>query len=281
MTETKDKDCDTIHGGDYNVIEEYALANLPEIDLWTFLDKKVNAHYKETLEETGGVYAKNEVTAPIVPMANLGNIEEKFLDYIKNNRDTCQAKCYEEKAYHSENIRPYMRLPGEIGYNHRNTSEYNWGIRGNSNEELKELVGGREAFKKMKLDYDHSLTRLLVYLPGTNCPWHFDMMEGWAVLYKELNPHIVRGPEFIQALKDGKTRYDMAALNTCDRGLVKRRLITVSDWQLGHVLQMENSEFPRWESGDVYDIPPCIYHYSCNAGIDLKMTLLITSFETE
>ena len=268
-----------IHGGDYTVTEKYALANMPELDLWTFLDEDSDAHYIETIQETGGIYDKDERTAPIEAMCNVGDIEADVLEYIKTHRDLCQHKCYEEKGYHSEDIRPYMRLPGEVGYNHRNTSEYNWGLRGDSNEHLKELAGGREGFEKMHLDYDTALTRLLVYLPGNNCPYHFDMMEGWAVLNKHLNPHIVRGPEFIQALKDGKTRYDMADRNVCDKGKVVRRLITVTPWQVGHVIAMENEYFPRYDSGDCFNQPAGIYHWSTNAGIKPKMTLLVTSFE--
>jgi len=270
-----------IHGGDYTVAEDYKLSTMPELDLWTFLDNKSNSHYLDTVAETNGIYAKDERTAPIVAMSNVGDIEAAAYEYISTHRDLCQHKCYEEKGYHSENIRPYMRLPGEIGYNHRNTSEYNWGLRGDSNEHLKELAGGREGFKKMKLDYDRALTRMLVYLPGNNCPYHFDMMEGWAVLYEDLNPHIVRGPEFIQAMKDGQSRHDMAALNTCDLGLVVRRMVTVTPWEMGHVIGMENEYFPRYDSGDCFDIPACIYHWSTNAGIKPKITLLITSVETD
>ena len=270
-----------IHGGDYTVVEEYKLENMPELDLWTFLDQKSDAHYLETMAETGGIYDKDERTAPVVAMTNIGDIEADVYEYIRTHRDLCQHKCYEEKGYHSEDIKPYMRLPGEVGYNHRNTSEYNWGLRGDSNEHLKELAGGREGFKKMNLDYDHALTRLLVYLPGNNCPWHFDMMEGWAVLNEHLNPHIVRGPEFIQALKDGESRYDMADKNVCDKGKVVRRLITVTPWEVGHVLMLENEYFPRYNSGDCFNMPAGIYHWSCNSGIKPKMTLLVTSFEPE
>ena len=270
-----------IHGGDYTPAEEYKLSSMPELTLWDFLDEKSNGNYLKSVEETAGVYDKDEPTAPIVAMANIGDIESDVYEYIRTHRDLCQHKYYEEKAYHSENIRPYMRLPGEVGYNHRNTSEYNWGLRGDSNEHLKELAGGREGFKKMNLDYDHALTRLLVFLPGNNCPWHFDMMEGWAVLNEHLNPHIVRGPEFIQAIKDGKSRNEMAALNICDKGLVVRRLITVTPWEMGHVIAMENEYFPRYDSGDVFNQPACIYHWSTNAGIKPKMTLLVTSFEPE
>ena len=270
-----------IHGGDYEVVEEFKLENMPELTLWDWLETQPGNHYQDTMAETAGIYAKDERTEPIEAMCNVGDIEAATYEYINTHRDLCQFKCYEEKAYHSEDIKPYMRLPGEIGYNHRNTAEYNWGLRGDSNEHLKELAGGREGFKKMKLDYDLALTRLLVYLPGNNCPWHFDMMEGWAVLNAHLNPHIVRGPEFIQAMKDGRSRHEMAALNTCDLGLVVRRMITVTPWQVGHVIGMENEYFPRYESGDCFDIPACIYHWSTNAGLKPKMTLLITSVETD
>ncbi len=271
---------DIMHGGDDTVIEEFRLKNMPELDLWTFLERQADSTYIDAMEETDGLFTKDEQTKPVVAMSNVGDVEDKFIDYVKNNKDSCQHKYFEERVYHSDEIRKYLRLPGTVGYN-KNTAEYNWGLRGDSNEQLKELIGGREAFKKMKLDYDHTLARLLLYMPGTNCPWHFDMMDGWATINKHLNPHIVRGPEFIQALKNGESKYDMADKNTCDAGKVVRRIVAITNHQLGHIIQMENEMFPCWNSGDVFDIPPCIWHWSCNAGINIKMTLVVTSFETD
>ena len=33
------------------------------------------------------------------------------------------------------------------------------------------------------------------------------------------------------------------------------------------MLQMANSYYPRWKSGDVYEIPQKVYHLSTNAGM--------------
>ena len=50
----------------------------------------------------------------------------------------------------------------------------------------------------------------------------------------------------------------------------------ISEWHWGHMLQMENSFFPRWKSGEVYEIPKNVYHLSANAGLKLKITLNVS-----
>jgi hypothetical protein len=82
-----------------------------------------------------------------------------------------------------------------------------------------------------------------------------------------LNPRIADGDDIVKGV-EGE--------NICDLGYVKRYLVTVNDWHWGHVLQMENSFFPQWKSGEVYDIPSNVYHLSANAGVEIKMTCSIT-----
>ena len=63
---------------------------------------------------------------------------------------------------------------------------------------------------------------------------------------------------------------------TCDLGNIKRYFIAISDWHWGHILQIANSYFPKWKSGEVYDMPTGVYHLSANIGIRLKITASIT-----
>jgi hypothetical protein len=47
-------------------------------------------------------------------------------------------------------------------------------------------------------------------------------------------------------------------------------------WHWGHMLQMANSFYPRWKSGDLYEIPMMTYHLSTNAGMSLKLTMSLS-----
>ena len=44
------------------------------------------------------------------------------------------------------------------------------------------------------------------------------------------------------------------------------------------MLQMANSYYPRWKSGDVYEIPQKVYHLSTNAGMTLKLSLSLSGY---
>jgi hypothetical protein len=83
-------------------------------------------------------------------------------------------------------------------------------------------------------------------MPGNFLPYHYDYMSEWRTQFP-----LLTDPQ--------------------------RKLIMVSDWHWGHVVQMENTFFPRWQSGDVFDIPVSTYHLSCNAGVELKITIAVTS----
>jgi hypothetical protein len=245
-------------------VKESRLAQQPEMDLWEFCETKANQNYLDYAFETGATLDKDYVAEPI---HHLNLDSSQWLDWALKNKDSCQKKYYEQRPYHTGINKMAMDLPMNIGYNHRNTVEYNWGLYGNSAEEIKEMLGGREAFREMNIDYDTAMPRFLVYLPGNVLPWHFDTLNGWCRDNADLNPRVADGTDISKGA---------AGDNICDLGYVKRYLVMVNDWHWGHVLQMENSFFPRWKSGEVYDIPSNVYHLSANAGVEIKMTCSIT-----
>jgi len=101
---------------------------------------------------------------------------------------------------------------------------------------------------------------LLAYLPGQILPWHHDNLGNWCRNNKNLNPDI-----------DAKM---------CDLGPIKRYLVMITDWHWGHVLQFQNSYFPRWKKGEVYDLPIPQPHCSANMGMRLKLTCSISGAMT-
>lgn len=247
----------------------------PDLTLWTWLAEGSNGHYLDFIEKTGNPDSDYKIK----PITNLGDMEHKFLTWISENRETCRKSQYNEPQHNPELFQHMNGLSSEIGFNRLNTTDYSWGVFDQHNDELKEMIGGRKAFKKMKVDYDHALVRLLVQMPGHFQPWHFDTMSGWAARYSELNPTVISESDLIEKLKNNESRYDMANQTTCDLGRVVRRLVCASNWDTGHMIELENSFFPNWDSGDVFDLPACLWHLSVNAGINLKMTVIVTGIE--
>ena len=66
-------------------------------------------------------------------------------------------------------------------------------------------------------------------------PWHHDNLGNWCRNNKHLNPRVDE--------------------QMCDLGPIVRDLVMITDWHWGHVLQIENSYFPNWKSGEVYNLP--------------------------
>ena len=55
----------------------------------------------------------------------------------------------------------------------------------------------------------------------------------------------------------------------------------ISDWHWGHVIQFENSYFPNYKSGDVFDLPIPRPHCSANIGMRIKLTCSISGAQTK
>jgi hypothetical protein len=247
-------------------VQESRLAKMPELDLWEFCEKQSDKAYLDYSFETGANLDKDYIATPLTTL----NINaQEWLDWALANKASCQKKYYECRPYHTGINKMAMDLPSTVGYNHRNTVEYNWGLYAETREQLKELLGGRPAFEQMGMDYDTALPRFMIYMPGNTLPWHFDTLNGWCREFEHLNPRMADGED----IKSGRAKEGQ---NICDIGYIKRYLVMVNDWHWGHMLQMDNSFFPRWKSGEVYDIPAGVYHLSANNGLTLKMTCNIS-----
>ena len=236
-------------------VKDSVMAKTPEIDLWDFMEKRPDKEYEKWATDFSDMTLKKKYDAK--PMFELNLEQDKFFTFMKNNKDTCQKKFYEKRPYHSGVNDLTLGLPMKAGYNNRNTVEYNWGLYGDSNERLKDMLGDRKVWDdKIGIDRDTALLRLLCYMPGNTLPWHIDTLGNWCRENKDLNP----------------------SLDTlsCDLGPIKRYLVMITDWHWGHVIQMENSYWPNYKSGDVFDLPLGVPHCSTNMGVRLKLTCSIS-----
>ena len=60
-----------------------------------------------------------------------------------------------------------------------------------------------------------------------------------------------------------------------------RLIIFMSDWAMGEVLGVEDECFTKWKSGDWYTFSCREWHWSVNAGYQIKYTLIITGLSNE
>lgn len=171
---------------------------------------------------------------------------DKFIAYILENEGTCQKKWFHPRDILSDESNLEMALPLEVGRHQGNTFEYNWGLYHNTNEDIKNLIGVPK-LHSIGLDPTTVLARLIVYMPGHGIPWHRDTLDGWRQRFPEHHAKIV-----------------------------KRKLLMVTDWHWGHMLQLDNSVLANWSSGDAYDIPLGKWHLSVNNGVVPKITVSLT-----
>jgi hypothetical protein len=236
-----------------DLLKKSKMANSPEVTLEDFLETRPDQIYEKYAISTG---ADTTTEYKAKPLHRIKVIPEEYEQFMKDNMKHCEKKYY-EKTYQKGVNELTLNLPLRCGYNHRNTCEYNWGEYGDTQKKLKYIIGGKETIEdELGFDYETSSVRLLAYLPGQILPWHFDNMGNWFKKNKNLNPDI--------------------DTMTCDMGDIKRYFIAITDWHWGHFLQIANSYFPKWKSGEVYEIPKGVYHLSANIGIRLKVTASIT-----
>jgi hypothetical protein len=235
-------------------MDQSRMKDYPEVTLWNFLEERPDIPYEKWAMDIGSDLT-TEHDAKV--LTNLDINQQDWLDFMINNKETCQKKAYERRPYHNGVSDLTMDLPMKAGYNHRNTVEYNWGLYGDSNKKIKDMLGSRKVWEDtIGIDYDTALCRLLAYLPGNTLPWHDDNLGNWCRDNANLNPNMDTG--------------------MCDLGPIKRYLVMITDWHWGHVLQFQNSFFPKWKSGEVYDLPMYQPHCSTNMGIRLKLTCSIS-----
>jgi hypothetical protein len=235
-------------------IDDSVMAKQPEIDLWEFMKTRPDKLYEEWAYEVGSDLT-TEYKA--VPLTKLDIDENNFFKFMQENKDTCQKKYYERRPYHNGRSELTENFPMKCGYNEKNTVEYNWGLYGDSNQKVKDLLGTRKVWEEqIGIDYDTALIRLLCYMPGMILPWHHDNLGNWCRNNKHLNPNI--------------------DTQMCDLGPIKRYLVMINDWHWGHIIQMNNSYFPKWKSGEMYDLPMPQPHCSANIGMRIKLTCSIS-----
>lgn len=242
------------------------------MNLWEYIDSGAGEEYIQFATDAG---ATLDEEFELEYICNIGDVHQDILDFVKTHRHLGELLVVKSRPNHEYDTRLMSSIPKTVGYDERNTEYGNFGMIGNGNELIKEILGGPAAFEKMGIGYDRALCRLMVYKPGIVGPMHIDTMQAWRDRNKDINPHLVMTEE-----SGYLTEEERVANSTTDIGLIKRRIVMVTPWSWGHFLQVKRTTLADWRSGDVWDSPPGIWHLAANCGIALRMTVTVTGVET-
>lgn len=182
-----------------------------------------------------------------VPVINQLDIDtQQWIDFTVENFDLAQQKWESPKEHYSDYSNKWAKINNQLGRNEHNTFELNYGMNGDSNEKLKQLLGG-DNIKKLKADPDSILMRFIVKMPGHGIAWHLDDAGSY------------------------KTKFPEA-----DTSKLRRLWFPVQDWKDGHAFQISKTVVTNWKAGQVHNIPFGLGHASSNFGYAPQYTVSFT-----
>jgi hypothetical protein len=186
---------------------------------------------------------------PVTKIKRITTLDINTEDWIKfslEHFDKAQQKWESPKENHSEYSNKWVNINNIMGRNEHNTFELNYGMNGDTNDRLKELLGV-DNIKKLNADADTVLIRFIVKFPGHGVAWHCDD----AGSYTKKFPGV-------------------------DTNKIKRFWFSVDDWRDGHAMQISKTILTHWYKGDVYNIPLGMGHASSNFGYMPQYTVSFT-----
>lgn len=189
----------------------------------------------------------------IKPITTLDINTQDWIQFTIDNFDDVQQKYEHPKDHYGELANKWATINNNLGRNKHNTWELNYGMHGNSNEKLIELLGDKN-LEKLNVIKETVLVRLIVKFPGHGLAWHQDE----AGSYKKKMP------------------YDFDENFVTEKGTLKRLWFSVQDWKDGHVMQISKTVLSDVKKGEVYQIPWNVGHASSNFGYHPQMTVSFT-----
>ena len=172
-------------------------------------------------------------------------ISNDWINFTCSHFDLAQHKIEQPREHYDKEANWLATCNQIMGRNSGNTQELNFGLNSNTNDLLCDMLGN-DNIKKMGLQREGLLLRLIVNTPGHGIAWH----EDGASSYRKKFPHLV--------------------------GDIKRLWFPVIDWEDGHVFQIGSEVLSKWKSGNVWHIPWGVPHGSSNFGYTIKYTVSVT-----
>ena len=189
---------------------------------------------------------KDQVSAPYITKIDIDS--DAWTQYTVDNFDLAQQKWEKPKEHYGAEENLIANINNELGRNEHNSFELNYGINGNTNQELVNMLGA-DNIERMGIEQEGVLIRLIVNFPGHGVAWHHDAANSYFNMY----------PDYKGTL-DGLTRL----------------WFSVVPWYNGHVFQIGSSMLHNWSAGDVWHIPWGTPHGSINFGYNIKYTVSLT-----
>jgi hypothetical protein len=198
----------------------------------------------ERIEEYYGEL--DQVPAPYVTKIDIDS--RAWVQYTIDNFELAQQKWEKPKEHYGGDENLIASINNQLGRNEHNSHELNYGINGNTNEELVEMLGA-ENIERLGIQPEGILIRLIVNMPGHGVAWHHDAA----------NSYFNKFPDFDGTLDD-----------------LVRLWFSVVPGENGHVFQIGSSMLYNWQVGDVWNIPWGVPHGSINFGYKIKYTVSLT-----
>lgn len=82
-------------------VENSLMAKQPEVTLWDFIENRPDKEYEKWAKDIGSDLT-TEYEAK--PLSRLDINEQDFIDFMLNNKETCQKKYYEKRPYHRSRL---------------------------------------------------------------------------------------------------------------------------------------------------------------------------------
>ena len=184
--------------------------------------------------------------AKVEPMAKVKIETQDWIKFTVDNFDLAQQKWESPKEHYTEYSNKWAKVNNDLGRNQHNTFELNYGMNGDTNDKLKNLLG-EENISILKADPDTILMRFIVKMPGHGIAWHQDD----AGSYQKKFPN-------------------------ADISKLKRLWFSIQDWKDGHAFQISKTVISDWSKGAVYHIPFGVGHASSNFGYAPQYTVSFT-----
>tara|TARA_X000001382_G_scaffold129882_1_gene123049 strand:- start:517 stop:1185 length:669 start_codon:yes stop_codon:yes gene_type:complete len=198
-------------------------------------------------------YFKAMSPCEIKPIAQLDIDTDEWIKFTIDNFEDVQQKYEIPKDHYGELANKWARINNDLGRNEHNTWELNYGMYGDSNEKLIQLLGEKN-LETLNVIRDTILIRLIVKFPGHGLAWHQDEAGSY------------------------KKKMDLAFDENfvTEKGTLKRLWFSVQDWKDGHVMQISKTVLSDVKKGEVYQIPWNVGHASSNFGYQPQMTVSFT-----
>ena len=171
---------------------------------------------------------------------------QDWVDFTVNHFDLAVQKWEEPKPHYSNLGNKWSEINANLGRDKYNSFELSFGMLGDSNEQLKDILG-LDNIRALGINPNTVLLKFIVKFPGHGAAWHADYLDSY----------VTKFPSF-------------------DENKVRRYWFSIDDWQDGHVFQVSKTVLSHWSKGEVFNIPRYIGHATSNFGYRPMYTVSFT-----